>query len=79
MVFRSNNKYNSEPSSRLLGVLGKKKILIVIIIAITAIGFGICFFSMNENNISKSTSDFVPPNCYIINGKRICPTVTDNS
>ncbi|HKQ22762.1 MAG TPA: hypothetical protein VJS91_12025 [Nitrososphaeraceae archaeon] len=75
MVFRSNNKYNSEHSSTLLRVLGKKKLLFVIIITITAIAFGVWFFFMSEeSNIIESRYDFVPPNCYIINGKQICPT-----
>ena len=75
MVFRSNNRYDSEHSSRLLRVLGKK-LLFVIIITITAIVFGVWFFFMNEkSNTIESRHNFVQPNCYIINAKQICPTV----
>lgn len=79
MVFRSNNKYNSEPSSRLLGLLGKKKMLLIIIITITAIAFGVWLFFVNEINIFESTSDFVPLIAVSLMQSKYVLRVTENA
>ena len=49
----------------------RKLIVITIIISVAAIIIGMWFFFMNEHNFGST--NFLPPNCYMINGKQICP------
>jgi hypothetical protein len=39
---------------------------------VAAIIFGIFFFVGQYNTFDGSTN-FLPPNCYLLNGKQICP------
>jgi hypothetical protein len=63
---------NSNQSRRLLG---RRLILGIIIVLVTSIAFGVWFFFIPalENDIGNSEK-YLPPNCYSINGKHICPT-----
>lgn len=63
--------HNSNQSKRLLG---GRLILGIIIVLVASIAFGVWFFFMlgSDNNIGNSEK-YLPPNCYSINGKQICP------
>ena len=49
----------------------RKLIVITLIISIAAIIIRMSFFFMNEHYFGST--NFLPPNCYMINGKQICP------
>ncbi|MGI0031060.1 MAG: hypothetical protein ACRD80_05705 [Nitrososphaeraceae archaeon] len=49
----------------------RKLIVMTIIISVAAIIIGIWFFFIGEHNFEST--NILPPNCYMINGKQICP------
>lgn len=64
---------NSKPSS---GFLGRRLILAVIIVLIAGVAFGVWFFFISDSDSDNRIEDkdnFLPPNCYSINGKQTCP------
>lgn len=62
---------NSKPSS---GFLGRRLILAVIIVLIAGVVFGVWFFFISDSdNEIEDKDSFLPPNCYLINGKQTCP------
>ncbi|HEX7178732.1 MAG TPA: hypothetical protein VF220_03330 [Nitrososphaeraceae archaeon] len=62
----------SNPSSRFVS---KKLILVIIIVLVAGITFGVWFFFISDSDNAIDTSDnFLPPNCYSVNGKQICPS-----
>lgn len=62
---------NSKPPSRFLG---RRLILAVIIVLIAGITFGVWFFFISDSdNAIENSDNFLPPNCYSINGKHTCP------
>jgi hypothetical protein len=47
-------------------------IITAIIIAVTI--FAVGFFFMDENNeLENTNTNYLPPNCYSVNGEIICP------
>jgi len=59
-------------NSRISRLLQRKITLIIIAIIVAAIIWAIMFFFGDENNKSKNTK-YLPPNCYSLNDKIICP------
>jgi hypothetical protein len=63
---------NSNRSSRFYN---RKLILGIIIVAVAGLTFGVWFFFIsNSDNAIDTSENFLPPNCYSINGKQICPS-----
>ena len=65
-------------NSRISRLRQRKTLLIIAAIIIAATIFVLVFFSMNENNETENTNintntNYLPPNCYSINGEIICP------
>jgi hypothetical protein len=62
---------NSNQSRRLLG---RRLILGIIIVLVASIVFGVWFFFISGlDNAIRNSEKYLPPNCYSINGKQICP------
>jgi hypothetical protein len=57
--------------STLSRFIKKKLIVITIIITVAAVIIGIWLFFMGAHNIENT--NILPPNCYMINEKPICP------
>ena len=71
MPFRE--KTNNSSISRLRQ---RKTLFIIAAIIIGATIFVLVFFFMDENNELENTNtntNYLPPNCYSINGEIICP------
>jgi hypothetical protein len=61
---------NSKPTSK----LADKRVWLIIGIAVAVIVFAIWFFVISDAyNSFEGTKNSLPPNCYSINGKQICP------
>jgi hypothetical protein len=55
--------------------VSRKLILVTIIVLVAGITFGVWFFFISDSDNAIDTSDnFLPPNCYSVNGKQICPS-----
>ncbi|MGB5089527.1 MAG: hypothetical protein WBN72_01150 [Nitrososphaeraceae archaeon] len=55
-------------------LLGRRLILAIIIVLVANITFGVWFFFISGSDIAIGNSDkYLPPDCYSINGKQICP------
>jgi hypothetical protein len=53
---------------------GRRLILAIIIVLVASIAFGFWFFFISSPDNAIGNSDkYLPPNCYSINGKQICP------
>jgi hypothetical protein len=64
-----------DKSNRSFRFHNRKLILGIIIVAAAGITFGIWFFFISDSDNAIDTSDnFLPPNCYSVNGKQICPS-----
>jgi predicted secreted protein len=50
---------------------GKLKIIIIAVV-IAVIIFGFFYFVGHYKTLNESTN-YLPPNCYSVNGKEICP------
>jgi hypothetical protein len=62
---------NSDQSSRLIG---RRLGLAIIILLVSGIIFGSWFFFISDlDNVIWNNDNYLPPNCYSINGKQICP------
>jgi hypothetical protein len=62
---------NSDQSSRLIG---RRLCLAIIILLVSGIIFGSWFFFISDlDNVIWNNDNYLPPNCYLINGKQICP------
>jgi hypothetical protein len=61
-------------SNRSFRFFNRKLILAMIIVAVAGITFGIWFLFTNSNNAIDTSDNFLPPNCYSINGKQVCPS-----
>ena len=59
-------------NSRISRLFQRKIALIIIAIIIAATIWAMIFFFGDENNKSKNTK-YLPPNCYLLNDKIICP------
>jgi flagellar basal body-associated protein FliL len=74
MPFREKND-----NSRIPRLRQRKTLLIIAAIAAIIIAptvFVLVFFFMDENNETGNTNtntNYLPPNCYSINGEIICP------
>ena len=62
---------DNDSKSTLSKFIKRKLIVITIIITVAAIIIGIWLFFMGE--LKFESTDILPPNCYMINGKQICP------
>ena len=65
-------------NSRIPRLRQRKTLLIIAAIIIAATIFVLVFFFMDENNELENTNtntntNYLPPNCYSINGEIICP------
>jgi hypothetical protein len=60
---------NSKPPSKLVD----KRVWLIIVITVTVIIFAIWLFFIS-GYIALDNSETLPPNCYSLNGKQICPT-----
>jgi predicted secreted protein len=49
------------------------KTIIIIAVVVSGIIFGIFYFAGHYNTLSDTTTNYLPPNCYSLNGKQICP------
>jgi hypothetical protein len=64
-----------EKSNQSRRILGGKLILAIIIVLVANIAFGVLFFFISGSDNTIWNSDkYLPPNCYSINGKQICPS-----
>jgi hypothetical protein len=53
---------------------GKRILLAIIIILIAGLSFAVWYFFISDsNNVAKNSDVYLPPNCYSVNGKQICP------
>ena len=55
---------------------GKKLILALIIVLVSVVGLivGVSFFFISDSdNAAQNSENYLPPNCYSINGKQTCP------
>ncbi|MGI0032792.1 MAG: hypothetical protein ACRD97_05920 [Nitrososphaeraceae archaeon] len=59
-------------NSKLPSKLADKRVWIIIVIAVAGIIFGIWLFFISGYN-SLDNSEKLPPNCYSLNAKQICP------
>jgi hypothetical protein len=74
MTLRKEND-KSNQSKRFLR---KNIILAIIIVAGSGIAFGVWFFLISDAyNSTNDSSNYLPPGCYSINGKQICPKKTN--
>jgi hypothetical protein len=63
-----------DKSIRSFRFFNRKLILAIIIVAVANITFCVWFFFITGSDIAIGNSDkYLPPNCYSINGKQICP------
>jgi hypothetical protein len=64
-----------EDSKQSRRLLSRRLILLIIIILVASIAFCVWFFFISglTDNINKS-ANYLPPDCYSINGKQICPS-----
>lgn len=46
--------------------------IIIIAVVIAGIIFGLFYFA-GHYNTPEDTTNYLPPNCYSLNGKQICP------
>jgi len=70
MTFPEHDE-NSNQSRRFPG---RRLILAIIIVLVASIAFGVWFFFISGSDNTIGNSDkYLPPNCYSINGKQICP------
>jgi hypothetical protein len=54
--------------------LRKNIIVAIIIVAGAGIGFAVWFFFISDAyNTLDDISNYLPPDCYSINGKQVCP------
>ena len=67
MSFRDNVDH-----SKISRLLQRKIILIIIAIIIAAAIFAVMFFFMDNDNQLEKTK-YLPPDCYSLNGKIVCP------
>lgn len=75
VVFRVTFPEDVDKSNRSFRFLNRKLIVAIIIVAAAGITFGIWFFFISDSDNAIDTSDnFLPPNCYSVNGKQICPS-----
>jgi len=64
-----------DKSNSSMRFLRKKLIIVIIIVPVVSIIFAIWFFFISDAyNAFEDTNKFLPPNCYSVNGKQICPT-----
>lgn len=62
---------NSNTSS---GFFGRKLILAMIIAVVVIVIFAVWFFFISDTyNATENSDNYVPSNCYSINGKQTCP------
>jgi hypothetical protein len=53
---------------------GKRMLLAIIIVLAAGLTFGLWFFFISDsNNAIENNDSFLPPDCYSLNGKQICP------
>jgi hypothetical protein len=70
---KDNDKFNQ--SKRFLR---KNIILAIIIVAGAGIAVAVWFFFVSDAyNTINDTNNYLPPDCYSINGKQICPKKTN--
>ena len=63
-----------ENSNRSVRFFEKKLFLAIIIVLVAGIAFGAWFvFVFNAQNAEDTKNTVLPPDCYSINGKQICP------
>jgi flagellar basal body-associated protein FliL len=61
-------------NSRIPRLRQRKTLLIIAAIIIAATMFAVIFFFVDENNESENTNTkYLPSDCYLLNGKIICP------
>ena len=55
-------------------LIGRRLGLVIIIVLVSGIMFGSWFFFISDiGNVFWNNDKYLPPNCYSINGKQICP------
>ena len=55
-------------------LIGRRLVLVIIIVLVSVIMFGSWFFFISDlDNVIWNNDKYLPPNCYSINGKQICP------
>ena len=48
--------------------------LVIIIVLVSGLMIGLWFFFISDlDNVIWNNDNYLPPNCYSINGKHICP------
>ena len=61
-------------NSRIPRLRQRKTLLIIAAIIIAATIFALVFFFMDKNNeLENTNTNYLPPNCYSLNGAIICP------
>lgn len=57
--------------SNISRINGKLKIIIIaVVVAVIIFGF---FYFVGHYKTLNETTNYLPPNCYSVNGKQICP------
>ncbi|MGB5091137.1 MAG: hypothetical protein WBN72_09360 [Nitrososphaeraceae archaeon] len=53
---------------------GKRILFAIIIVLVAGLAFGLWFFFISDsNNAIENNDNYLPPDCYSLNGKQICP------
>ena len=61
-------------NSRIPRLRQRKTLMIIAAIIISATIFALVFFFMDKNNeLENTNADYLPLNCYSLNGEIICP------
>jgi hypothetical protein len=62
-----------DTSNRSTRFFGKRILLVIIIILIAGLTVGLVFLFIPESDNAGKNNVILPPNCYSVNEKQICP------
>lgn len=56
-------------------ILGQRTTILIIAAIIIAVGILVVIFLImpEKNELEKANTNYLPPDCYLVNGKIICP------
>jgi len=64
--------FSKDSDDSIVSRFNKRLKIIIIGVVIASIIFGIFYFVGHYNTL-EDTTNLLPPNCYSLNGKQICP------
>ena len=55
-------------------LIGRRVGVAIMVVLVSGVMFGFWFFFISDlDNVIWNNDNYLPPNCYSINGKQICP------